>query len=138
MLEAGYSSRRTGIIPVGVRTHDMISRIFGGLPVMRMPMRKILADAQSVSAMAPMSISVVPMYSSMVGGPAARFIITNGVKVGMNDITFAKVPLGSRPMGTIASSGSISVIMTGIMSACASWMVFTTEPMPIRIAAYSR
>ena len=85
-----------------------------------------------------MSSRVVATYSIIVGGPAARFIITKGVNGGMNDITLANVPFGSRPIGIMASSGSMSSIMIGVMSAWASWIVLTTDPMPMRMAEYSR
>ena len=105
---------------IGVRIHCTISLAFGGLPVIRIPIRKTFVPAQSAAQTAATSRMVVPMYSQIVGGPAARFIMTKGVNGGIHDITLANAPFGSRPIGTIASSGSIIDIMTGIMSAWAS------------------
>ena len=57
----------------------MMSRIFGGLPVIRMPMRKILPAALNANQTLNRIKAVVITYSIVEGGPLARFIIANGV-----------------------------------------------------------
>src|SRR5690606_11142718 len=93
---------------------------------------------QKTATMASTRIRLVTTYSDVVGGPAARFIITNGVNGGMYDRNFASVPFGSLLIGIIAKSGSISMTVTGIMRLFASLTVLQTEPMPTSSAAKNR
>src|SRR5205085_7251306 len=92
------------------------------LPCIRMPVRKILAAAQTASTVVA-AISSAETAICHPGGPGAsetRSIIRNGAAVGMSDSTVAIVPSGARRTGTHMNIGTIITIMTGVIMPCES------------------
>ena len=79
---------------------------------MSTPTRKTLAAAQNAAHTDTIMRAVVATYSQRAGGPAARFIMTNGVNGGMNESTLATMPFGSFVTRTMNRIGTIMTIMT--------------------------
>ena len=65
----------------------------------------------------------------------SRNIITKELSGGMKLITVAKVELGSRVIGIQNSHGIIMIMITGVISDCASRISFTADPIAAMNAA---
>ena len=111
-------------------THEMSLAKDGVWPWERIPMRKILALAQTQPSMKRI-VNTTPRPISHQGGPGwteMRNIISIGVNGGINDITREKALLGDCTIGRKTHIGTIIPSMAGNIMLCASRISVQAAP----------